>query len=38
MRLKQMKRTVEVKYGITLRTKQMIKVNELTSGGEISNI
>jgi len=38
MRLKQMKRTVEVKYGITLHTKQMIKVNELTSGGKISNI
>ncbi len=33
-----MKRTVEVKYGITLHTKQMIKVNELTTGGETSNL
>ncbi len=31
-----MKRTVEVKYGITLHTKQMIKVNELTTGGNTS--
>ncbi len=30
-----MKRTVEVKYGITLHTKQMIKVNELTTEGKI---
>ncbi len=30
-----MKRTVEVKYGITLQTKQMIKVNELTTGGHL---
>ncbi len=34
----QMKRTVEVKYGITLHTKQMIKVNELTTGGDTSNL
>ncbi len=33
-----MKRTVEVKYGITLQTKQMIKVNELTTGGKTSNL
>ncbi len=33
-----MKRTVEVKYGITLHTKQMIKVNELTTGGNTSNL
>ncbi len=32
-----MKRTVEVKYGITLHTKQMIKVNKLTTGGKTSN-
>ncbi len=32
-----MKRTVEEKYGITLHTKQMIKVNELTTGGKTSN-
>ncbi len=38
MRPKQMKRTVEVKYGITLHTKQMIKVNELTTGGKTSNL
>ncbi len=35
---KQMKRTVEVKYGITLHTKQKIKVNELTTGGKTSNL
>ncbi len=33
-----MKRTVEVKHGITLHTKQMIKVNELTKGGKTSNL
>ncbi len=33
-----MKRTVEVKYGITLYTKHMIKVNELTTGGKTSNL
>ncbi len=33
-----MKRTVEVKYGITLHTKQMIKVNKLTTGGKTSNL
>ncbi len=33
-----MKRTVEVKCGITLHTKQMIKVNELTTGGKTSNL
>ncbi len=33
-----MKRTVEVKYGITLHTNQMIKVNELTTGGKTSNL
>ncbi len=33
-----MKSTVEVKYGITLQTKQMIKVNELTTGGKTSNL
>ncbi len=33
-----MKRTVEVKYGITLHSKQMIKVNELTTGGKTSNL
>ncbi len=33
-----MKRTVEVKYGITLHTKQMIKVNELTTLGKTSNL
>ncbi len=33
-----MKRTVEVKYGITLHTQQMIKVNELTTGGKTSNL
>ncbi len=33
-----MKRTVEVKYGITLHTRQMIKVNELTTGGNTSNL
>ncbi len=33
-----MKRTVDVKYGITLHTKQMIKVNELTTGGNTSNL
>ncbi len=33
-----MKRTVEVKYGITLHTKPMIKVNELTTGGKTSNL
>ncbi len=33
-----MKRTVEVKYDITLHTKQMIKVNELTKGGKTSNL
>ncbi len=33
-----MKRTVEVKYGITLHTKQMIKVNELPTGGNTSNL
>ncbi len=38
MRPKQIKRTVEVKYGITLHTKQMIKVKELATGGNISNL
>ncbi len=33
-----MKRTVEVKYGITLHTKQMIKVNKMTTGGKTSNL
>ncbi len=33
-----MKRTVEVKYGITLHKKQMIKVNKLTTGGKTSNL
>ncbi len=33
-----MKKTVEVKYGITLHPKQMIKVNELTTGGKTSNL
>ncbi len=33
-----MKRTVEVKYGITLHTKQMIKVNELTTRGKTYNL
>ncbi len=33
-----MKRTVEVKYGITLHTKQMIKENELTTRGKTSNL
>ncbi len=33
-----MKRIVEVKYGIHFHTKQMIKVNELTTGGETSNL
>ncbi len=33
-----MKRTVEVKCGITLHTKQMINVNELTTGGNTSNL
>ncbi len=33
-----MKRTVEVKYGIALHTKQMIKVNELTTRGKTSNL
>ncbi len=33
-----MKRTVEVNYGITLHSKQMIKVNELTTGGKTSNL
>ncbi len=37
-RNKQIKRTVEVKYGITLHTKQMIKMNELTTGGKTSNL
>ncbi len=37
-RNKQMKRTVEVKYGITLHTKQMMKVNELTTGGKTSDL
>ncbi len=27
-----------MKYGITLHTKQMIKVNELTTGGNTSNL
>ncbi len=27
-----------MKYGITLSTKQMIKVNELTTGGKTSNL
>ncbi len=35
---KQMKRTVEVKYDIALHTKQMIKVNKLTTGGKKSNL
>ncbi len=38
MRPKQIKRTVEVKYGITLHSKQKIKVNELTTGGKTSNL
>ncbi len=33
-----MKRTVEVKYGSTLHTKQTKKVNELTTGGKTSNL
>ncbi len=33
-----MKRTVEVKYDITLHKKQMRKVNELTTGGKKSNL
>ncbi len=33
-----MKKTVEVKYGITLHPKQMIKVNELTTRGKTSNL
>ncbi len=33
-----MKRTAEVKYGITFHTKQMIKENELTTGGKTSNL
>ncbi len=33
-----MKRTVDVKYDITLHTKQMIKVNELTTQGNTSNL
>ncbi len=33
-----MKRTVEVKYGITLHTKQMIKMKELTAGGKTSSM
>ncbi len=33
-----MKRTVDVKYGITLHTKKMIKLNELTTGGKTSNL
>ncbi len=33
-----MKITVVVEYGITLHTKQMIKVNELTTGGKTSNL
>ncbi len=33
-----MKRRVEVKYDITLHTQQMIKVNELTTGGNTSNL
>ncbi len=27
-----------MKYGITFHTKQMIKVNELTTGGKTSNL
>ncbi len=27
-----------MKFGITLHTKQMIKVNELTKGGKTSNL
>ncbi len=27
-----------MKYGLTLHTKQMIKVNELTTGGKTSNL
>ncbi len=33
-----MKRIVEVKYGIHFHRKQMIKVNELTTGGKTSNL
>ncbi len=33
-----MKRTVEVKYGINLHKKLIIKVNILTTGGKTSNL